>query len=292
MDAANELRKRGRGNDTILAHINPREAMMLKQAGGSGAINPKTGLPEFDDAGDWASFNEGAQAGSGYGGVGYSYNDADANGGGGGTGMGGSPGPGQQGSFDPETGQQFGPPEASPDETEANMREAFARDQDYNQGPSPASNLTDFYYNATNPGKYVASQVGQFVDNFKNDPWSYVGNMGLTALAAFAPPAAVGLKGLSQVNSISGAFGGPTVGGAMSSVASAFQANPGAAPAAPPGPSMVSNDPLSSVFERDPLSSVGDTPQQPGLMDPAAGSLASLAAPAAPSGYSFVRYQG
>lgn len=43
------LRSRGRGNDTILAHITPREAALLKKRGGSGTINPDTGLPEFDD---------------------------------------------------------------------------------------------------------------------------------------------------------------------------------------------------------------------------------------------------
>lgn len=42
-----QTRKKGRNGDTILAHINPIEAMMLKQAGGSGSINPDTGLPEF-----------------------------------------------------------------------------------------------------------------------------------------------------------------------------------------------------------------------------------------------------
>jgi hypothetical protein len=42
-----QVRKKGRNGDTILAHINPLEAKMLKRAGGSGTINPKTGLPEF-----------------------------------------------------------------------------------------------------------------------------------------------------------------------------------------------------------------------------------------------------
>lgn len=42
-----QVRKKGRHGDTILAHINPLEAMMLKQAGGSGTTNPDTGLPEF-----------------------------------------------------------------------------------------------------------------------------------------------------------------------------------------------------------------------------------------------------
>jgi len=41
------LRSKGRGKDTILAHINPQEAALLKRAGGSGDINPDTGLPEF-----------------------------------------------------------------------------------------------------------------------------------------------------------------------------------------------------------------------------------------------------
>ena len=44
---AQELPKYGRGGDTIVAHINPEEAAMLKAMGGSGTINPATGLPEF-----------------------------------------------------------------------------------------------------------------------------------------------------------------------------------------------------------------------------------------------------
>jgi hypothetical protein len=47
--AAEQLRKKGRGRDTVLAHITPREAARLKAEGGSGTINPDTGLPEFDD---------------------------------------------------------------------------------------------------------------------------------------------------------------------------------------------------------------------------------------------------
>jgi hypothetical protein len=37
----------GRNGDTMLAHINPQEAALLKSRGGAGTINPKTGLPEF-----------------------------------------------------------------------------------------------------------------------------------------------------------------------------------------------------------------------------------------------------
>ena len=50
--AARQLRRAGRNGDTMLAHINPREAQMLKQAGGSGTINPSTGLPEYFSFGD------------------------------------------------------------------------------------------------------------------------------------------------------------------------------------------------------------------------------------------------
>lgn len=47
--AAEAVRLAGRGGDTILAHITPREAKKLKAEGGSGRINPATGLPEFQE---------------------------------------------------------------------------------------------------------------------------------------------------------------------------------------------------------------------------------------------------
>jgi hypothetical protein len=44
---AKELQSKGRYGDTILAHINPQEAGILKALGGSGTRNPDTGLPEY-----------------------------------------------------------------------------------------------------------------------------------------------------------------------------------------------------------------------------------------------------
>lgn len=41
------LRSAGRDGDTVLAHINPQEAALLKSLGGRGSRNPVTGLPEF-----------------------------------------------------------------------------------------------------------------------------------------------------------------------------------------------------------------------------------------------------
>jgi hypothetical protein len=46
-NAAEMIRRRGREGDTVLAHINPQEAGILQLLGGSGTINPYTGLPEF-----------------------------------------------------------------------------------------------------------------------------------------------------------------------------------------------------------------------------------------------------
>ena len=43
-----DLQAQGRGGDTMLAHINPQEAGVLKAMGGSGVINPNTGLREFN----------------------------------------------------------------------------------------------------------------------------------------------------------------------------------------------------------------------------------------------------
>jgi len=45
--AGRRLAAQGRGGDSMLAHVNPREAEMLRRAGGSGGINPATGLREY-----------------------------------------------------------------------------------------------------------------------------------------------------------------------------------------------------------------------------------------------------
>jgi hypothetical protein len=44
---AQALASQGRNGDRMLAHITPAEARMLRRRGGSGTINPVTGLPEF-----------------------------------------------------------------------------------------------------------------------------------------------------------------------------------------------------------------------------------------------------
>ena len=56
-DAARIMAAQGRGRDSMLAHITPSEASLLRSRGGMGTRNPSTGLPEygfFDDL--WSGF--------------------------------------------------------------------------------------------------------------------------------------------------------------------------------------------------------------------------------------------
>ena len=60
-----DLARQGRGGDTELAHVNPQEKAMLKAMGGSGTINPNTGLREYaGPMGLIAPMTSGASAGS------------------------------------------------------------------------------------------------------------------------------------------------------------------------------------------------------------------------------------
>ncbi len=49
--AGRQLEAAGRGGDSMLAHINPREAEMLRRMGGAGTVNPNTGLREYKSGG-------------------------------------------------------------------------------------------------------------------------------------------------------------------------------------------------------------------------------------------------
>lgn len=51
------------GQDTILAHINPEEAALLKRLGGSGRVDPITGALHFDDGGDGGDSGDSGNSG-------------------------------------------------------------------------------------------------------------------------------------------------------------------------------------------------------------------------------------
>jgi hypothetical protein len=56
-----DLASKGRYGDTMLAHINPQEAALLKARGGSGTINPQTGLREFFGGVDFNAYQKPSQ---------------------------------------------------------------------------------------------------------------------------------------------------------------------------------------------------------------------------------------
>jgi hypothetical protein len=74
------LAGKGRGGDTILAHITPKEVEILKDAGGAGTTNPETGLLEFyEDGGPIIPFESSAVAETQpYTGVPVDYSGYDA----------------------------------------------------------------------------------------------------------------------------------------------------------------------------------------------------------------------
>jgi len=72
MDWSEYLGRQGRYGDTMVAHINPREAAILQALGGKGSVNPRTGLREYwDDGGNDPGGVGGDTGSTGYGG-GYS----------------------------------------------------------------------------------------------------------------------------------------------------------------------------------------------------------------------------
>jgi len=131
------IRDQGRGRDTVLAHITPKEAALLKSRGGRGSINPKTGLPEYDD-GDVG---------------GIDTSSVDTSGGGGGQGGGGV-------AADQSFYSQF----SQPTQTDTGIQSPFG----YNQPtpvtpdvvtPTAASDGYDMSQYASQPAPTISSQA-------------------------------------------------------------------------------------------------------------------------------------
>jgi hypothetical protein len=79
-DAVRRVAMEGRNGDTEVAHVNPEEKLLLASLGGSGTINPATGLPEFFEgstAADSHGSNSSGMSGEGYGG-GSAYGGSDS----------------------------------------------------------------------------------------------------------------------------------------------------------------------------------------------------------------------
>lgn len=133
----------GRGEDTILAHITPDEAALLKMRGGRGSTNPVTGLLEFgaSDAGDWAGS---AGPGDGPGGGGNGNDDGASLDGMGNYGMGG-PGRGTSATDDGMESPGMGP-----------GNYGGRKSSDWNFGPQEGSPFENFL---SSPTKFIADAV-------------------------------------------------------------------------------------------------------------------------------------
>jgi hypothetical protein len=153
----NVIASKGRGADSMIAHISPREAAILKALGGSGRVNPRTGFLEFDDSdsgGDSGSGN-GADSGGGTGGQGDSDSEGNSSSEGGGVG----------GGVDSETNADLGAMLGDMEETAAHNANIgnFSLSEPSTYGPALSSL-------GTNLGKGFSAGM----DNFSNDPMGYI----------------------------------------------------------------------------------------------------------------------
>jgi hypothetical protein len=145
---ASDLAKKGRGGDSMLAHITPKEARMLKSAGGSGTINPDTGLLEFYD---WSGSPDVYDGGA------RSYADTYSD------------------SYQPPP-QTFGTPEFYGDNVSYKynfptpveetpsfafqpQRQTFGTPEYYAANPIPTRNLSDFYPRTVESGEDVSARA-------------------------------------------------------------------------------------------------------------------------------------
>lgn len=195
----------GRNGDSVVAHLNPREVQLLKSRGGSGTINPKTGMLEF-----WDSDGEDGRDGSSSPGggadsdpTGGSSEDATAFGGG----YKGSWGADQDGFADTAFGRSTaGVP---------NSAQAEAQDRD----DAIAAGFM------ANPGSYLSAKATNFginmeqnYDEFTTDPLGYTINAltpsrqtatNMLGYALFGTPGLLVSKGLNYLGDKYG-FRAPT----------------------------------------------------------------------------------
>lgn len=170
--AAERLSDLGRNGDTKLAHINPEEERILLAMGGSGTVNPHTGLREFFEGSDQADShgdNSSGQAGGGStGGPSGSNTDPD---------------------FDPQH-ENDRAPMSSADYSE----NALAAQH---QGRSLPQKAVD----------YFSANVRDKARDIQNNP------------VRSAIDFALGFTPIGALNTLSGALGIGTLGGAMTSAA-------------------------------------------------------------------------
>lgn len=192
VDDAARLAEAGRYGDKIVAHITPEEAALLKARGGSGTINPRTGLHEFYDS----SYDGGGQGNqdNSIGGGGFA---SDSTGG-------AAPGAGAMPGEDRATAPNIN--DFAPSFGQGGVDQTFAMlGEDRVSVPNYGVNMGPNAIAGAQAGGMLGNRLGEKIDNVVSNPVA----TGINTLASFA------LGPLGTINSISGFFGGPTLGGAL-----------------------------------------------------------------------------
>jgi len=168
MTGMKDLGKLGRGTDSLVIHANPWEALLLAAHGGSGSINPATGLLEFED-GDGTGTAGGASDASASGAPGSSM----------GAGFGGSTGNFSEGGYAAGAGFGFGGTGVSPAGPDSigqaqgfggQDRNSIGEDGDMSSFASPVGDLTEAAnlsqsMDAMGPAQRTAFQNNRFDPN-------------------------------------------------------------------------------------------------------------------------------
>lgn len=196
---AQKLQKMGNGGDSILAHIGPKEAAMLKAAGGAGTINRRTGLIQFEGSDGGDGEGPGGEGDTGASGPGTG---ADGTG----TGVGGVGGPGDTSGLtghESETAVESGEIPGTPVGT-----------------PSDNSVSTAGLMGLL--GKWGQPDLGFLGNQLGNQLGHAISNPGQTAINGLIGT----IPGLGLANTISGILGGPTVGSVVGSALSGMSSSP------------------------------------------------------------------
>jgi|GEM_PF-1704559 len=231
----------GINKDKILAQITPREAAILKMHGGSGRINPRTGLPSFDDGG-----------GGGEGG---------SEGGGGGN-EGGNEGEGGYGN----EGDSLGSNEAPGEQSQSQQDQQDQSQYSYNPSDQYGADYIGPGYSGANSDQGSLFSTSAYDDNSMpsmnsiNSNFNSVNDALVAALNATAPPDA-------QWGQVSTAPAAP----------SAPSAPPVAAPVAPSAPSVAPSAPVAAP---DPVSAARSVAAPVAAPDPVSNPSPASAAPA------------
>lgn len=188
--AASKLDDHGRDGDTLIAHINPREAALLKALGGRGTINPKTGLLEFADSEGQGTSEAGATGAgtSDYGSVGGGYD------------TGGSPG------YDPGYGTIDTFSGYTSDPFSGQLSDLSQRDQnDIARGGLMAGGAEVGLSDLGGLGRFAGRQIDKAIAS----PIATAINFGTGGIFGAA-------------NTLSGLMNGPTLGGTITAAGRSF----------------------------------------------------------------------